>query len=803
MSLIQKLAEKIIKVQVEKIESKSMADLWGLTSRSGKIRVYNPSDLVGKKGLEIFDEMVDRDAQVKNSYLLRRLCLIASGWDVIPSIEGNSQAEEQAAFIKHCFQEMDGSIEDSILKLSDAIRQGFKLAEIVYRYIEEGDFKGKVGLRYLKTRNSRNYEFDTDEHGNLTNIIEAPGTAVENAGLNPEKFIINSYGGMDDDPGSIYGISDFITAYKYYYANDIMHRMWALHLEKYSKPTTLVTTKENANPPKAPERAALMAKLQNLHLKTALYYPKTVEIDIKDPPRTKDNAFESMLDWNNQMISKALLLGTLIQQEGKKSGSFALGKKQFDLFYLINKQGMRKLEDLIFESLIKKLIRINFATPMFPKFLLIRPQDPDEMQGKAKVLQILSRIFPIEEELAKEYVGFAQISRTISKTEKRATTEDKPVKDVKPDTSGTTPKPAEKKPDDKFAERPMIETSQGIDRRFEQEKIVNFREIDTDFDQIPANYLSWYAAGEMSARMAVGEWIIKNDILKTGNVALLDRAPINTGALKAVWGDLIRESWVRGARQAALEVKRHKSKEEFAELLYYIPAGKAVGWTPPRDGRRWRVPSKDTAKGAIGARLVESGLELDIRGLDFILPMSQSQLDKIAYQKWYQRAYSDAGYNADSIRKDIRNLTNDAIKDKWTTQRFREEVMAQGVTKAQEAYAMTGLRTETNRAYNEGRVDVFDRVDDVKGYIFSAWLDNRTTDICRELDGQMWPKGDDSYLAYQPPLHMNCRSIMGAVFTSDIPANWDPVPSIKPAEGFGGPVGSRVGPGKPEIHPGY
>ena len=53
------------KVEVEKVTSRDRADYWGL-SMGGVTRVYNPSDLVGKKGLKIFDEMLE-DSQVKNS----------------------------------------------------------------------------------------------------------------------------------------------------------------------------------------------------------------------------------------------------------------------------------------------------------------------------------------------------------------------------------------------------------------------------------------------------------------------------------------------------------------------------------------------------------------------------------------------------------------------------------------------------------------------------------------------------------------------------------------------------------------
>jgi len=39
---------------------------------------------------------------------------------------------------------------------------------------------------------------------------------------------------------------------------------------------------------------------------------------------------------------------------------------------------------------------------------------------------------------------------------------------------------------------------------------------------------------------------------------------------------------------------------------------------------------------------------------------------------------------------------------------------------------------------------------------YLAVMDNRTTDICRSLDGKTWPVGSPDVKV--PPLHWNCRS---------------------------------------------
>jgi SPP1 gp7 family putative phage head morphogenesis protein len=123
---------------------------------------------------------------------------------------------------------------------------------------------------------------------------------------------------------------------------------------------------------------------------------------------------------------------------------------------------------------------------------------------------------------------------------------------------------------------------------------------------------------------------------------------------------------------------------------------------------------------------------------------------------------------------------------------------------ADAANAMTGLRTATNTAYNEARDSLFQRSDDVTGYLFSAVLDDVTTELCRSLDGRMWKKDDSEWIIYQPPLHYNCRSILTPVMRGDEPAEWDTPPvGATPAEGFGGPAGARVHPAGSIEHPTY
>jgi len=75
-------------------------------------------------------------------------------------------------------------------------------------------------------------------------------------------------------------------------------------------------------------------------------------------------------------------------------------------------------------------------------------------------------------------------------------------------------------------------------------------------------------------------------------------------------------------------------------------------------------------------------------------------------------------------------------------------------------HAETHVRTSVQSVSNAARVETFQRNRDViKGYQAVATLDLRTSEICRNRDGQVWAV-DDPQFPGPPPWHWNCRSTL-------------------------------------------
>lgn len=73
------------------------------------------------------------------------------------------------------------------------------------------------------------------------------------------------------------------------------------------------------------------------------------------------------------------------------------------------------------------------------------------------------------------------------------------------------------------------------------------------------------------------------------------------------------------------------------------------------------------------------------------------------------------------------------------------------------------LRTVVNNVANTAKEATFEQNPEiVKGHVWVAKLDDRTTDICRDLDGTEFIYGETKTIL-RPPAHINCRSTISAI----------------------------------------
>lgn len=108
------------------------------------------------------------------------------------------------------------------------------------------------------------------------------------------------------------------------------------------------------------------------------------------------------------------------------------------------------------------------------------------------------------------------------------------------------------------------------------------------------------------------------------------------------------------------------------------------------------------------------------------------------------------------------NETVERIYDLFEPFLGNDQVLKDGV--GPEPYQLKAIiRTTTTEAYNHGRLTEY--LDPavskfLNGVRYSAILDNRTTEVCRYLDGKVFKISDPDLPSLTPPNHYNCRSIL-------------------------------------------
>ena len=72
-----------------------------------------------------------------------------------------------------------------------------------------------------------------------------------------------------------------------------------------------------------------------------------------------------------------------------------------------------------------------------------------------------------------------------------------------------------------------------------------------------------------------------------------------------------------------------------------------------------------------------------------------------------------------------------------------------------------------NHISNVATLDAYKASGVVKQYKYLATLDNRTSDICREMDGKLFKLSEAETGVNLPPLHPHCRSTTIPYFPND------------------------------------
>lgn len=686
-----------------------VTDIFGSGMFSGGIEAYNPSTLVSRKGLEIFDRM-RVDEQVKAAMSFKRGTVVAAGWS-IQSPDGQDEDWEQTQFVRDAFNNLGCTkniyssrkgLSDAIVEILTALDYGYSCTEEIW---EEGD--GKINLADLKTRAPHDFRFTVDAHGNILGLKQGE------VKMTISKFMIYSYAGEFQNP---YGRSDLESAYRAWWTKNNSYKWLAMLLEKHGIPPIFAMYDPNSLD--TTSQSLLRTVMKNLQAATVGMIPRATKDSLEMwSPNLASNVqdvFLPAIDKFDQDISKAILVPSLLGMTSDgDAGSFARSKTHFDVFMLIVEKIRSDMERLVQDDLVKKMIDLNYGGDEYPifKFNPITDSLSEQMLEQWGALVEGGVVTKQSEDEAhiRQLIDFPPMSKDSQDIWKDGGPED-PAK--KPDGGG-------EESDDIDAE---------LSAHFALARTPNQYEKKVDFVAVARelNALEAEAVDSMSAVMKDIEVKFIKFLKRNYTPSAVWVRGVELRGMKA-WTDQLEEVLFENYDLGKERIK-HEIPQAFTERGTVFINSEALSELKTR-----ALMNSTTVKGRIVTdvqNILLQGVALGAGVADMIPEIQKAFLPYIGDP---------------TILKNGEPLSRFAIENI--------------------------IRTESTAAFNRGRLVQMRSPEAeffMQGVEYSAILDSRTTPVCRNLDGKVFKTDSNALTDLTPPNHYMCRSIIVPILIDEV-----------------------------------
>lgn len=352
---------------------------------------YNPNEIISRQGYARIDEM-RRDDQIKAAINFKKYAVLAAGWTIRPP-DGQSEDWEVVKFVESALNEIEGTLERTMLEILTALDYGFSLSEKVWAERDDG----KLGIKKIATRYPRDLTFQSDPYGNVT------GLRQNGRDLPYEKFVHYAY---DYEFGNPYGNSDLTAAYRAWWSKKNAYTWMSMLLERLGIPPVIALYNPNKYIGTMEEKLrTFLSKLQSATVATIPRASKD-DLELWAPELASQVAtvFVPAIEMYNKDIARSLLMpGLLGMGSEDKVGSFARAKVHFDVFMLVLERLRSEFAERVMnEQVVNELVGFNFNLPadQYPyfEFLPLTEAQTNELATAWKTLVDAKAVKPQDED---------------------------------------------------------------------------------------------------------------------------------------------------------------------------------------------------------------------------------------------------------------------------------------------------------------------------------------------------------------------------------------------------------------------
>lgn len=727
--------------------------------------VENPDPILDKKDWPFYKE-VARDDQVHTCETLKKVARLSPGYTIMPASDDNID-QKIAEFVEFCFNNLPGTFQKKLKDIYSAFEYGFSVTEKTYGYIDHGEWKGKVGLKYLKTRDPQYIHFRIDKHGNIEKVLQENdyGKMIE---LNLSDVVVYSHNTEFNNP---YGRGDIMFLYKPFICKKWVMRFWSIALERFGMGLAVMSYDDGDTD----QIEHIKTILRNLQARTGIAKPKSIDFTLENIQGRGNTAFENALDRYNKAIARAILVPDLLgYSERLKVGSYSLGQTHMDMFIMVlDEIGAETEETIVGEQIIKPLVDQNFPNVTdYPKF----KYNPLTEDDKYKLAESVERLVGVQgikltPEDEKHFRTVFELPERVIEPEEEQPEQQEKTPEIVPEGGDETPAgDQDKKEIPKGEEIPSVEeptkhehAQVTVKPRFRAPKVVNFAQVKKDWDRFEQEGIAKLQDAMKSAKDDIFKQIERRKILSPDvNPKDIQALNVNLGAFKKELTKTMVNAYLNS---------KYTAMEELRKLGATMPKKFALleDDLEPADALRF-------FKGKIPIRRAEIDYYIQeaftITGVEKERVLGKAKLTIYNYMKHGDKKRATAELN---------KLFEGYVKT-------GQVKVAGGQYQLFSGYHIdTIIRTNVAEAINEGRRSMYEDPmvrDFVVGYTVSVVLDSATTDYCEGLaaeadGGYVWTKEEFEF----PPYHYNCRTIPLPVVQGEEYQVGQYKPS--PYEGFG------------------
>jgi len=693
---------------------------------------YNPDDLIGRKGYGIYKKMM-RDEQVKAAVRFRRNAVTTRGWgfkfeDDIELSE--TEKLERINVFRRSITTMPGKFKTALDGIMSSMQHGFSLSEKTFAAFNYNG-KARWGLKTVRLKPYDSFVFEVDEYGTLRAVIQEIDGKQDKIDLN--RMIHHVHNAEVD---LYYGQSELREAYRSYWSKDVIIKLENIFLERAAG-GFIWAEQETSN---ITEGSVAHTKLKNImksvQTKTGIIPPRGVKIHVEMPKDTE--AFDRATRKHDRSIAKALLMPQLLGLSDQgDTGSYSQSQTQLEAFIWMLDSEAAELAETLNEQLFNDIGEYNYGDDQYPQFYF-KPLSKAMLKvvidtWKDLVTAKAVEVTDTDEAYLRDLLDFPEKGEPVHKEPEQQPDGVKPITPTEGDPE--QPGDVDKTP----SSEPIEETVRGRKRVSIEHKLFSLAQARVDFAAID----------------------------RSSNVAQFQGVNLLTQSMKDILDFTTQQLHIDSKLGTADGVKAFKlSRELMAELRKRSKRILITGWDIGQDNGKQELEKAGKAK---------------MSKKDFIA------LTEVAAKEFFNaKAFTMAGKLSDDALSIIKNILFNGIKFSKSTegiiqdmyrafgqnglidQSTLDDLLEEALDVKNPRHRLeTVVRTNVFEAMNEARFSLFTQDEFVTALEYSAILDSRTTDICKQLDNKVLLARADEWDMYRPPNHFNCRSLLVPVTQAD------------------------------------